>query len=387
MASKEKTFIPYNKPAIVGNELQYMKRAVKSGQISGNGEFTKKTQKLLEEKYGIKKVLLTTSCTDALEMAAMLLDIKPGDEVIVPSFSFVSTANAFASKGAKPVFADVTHDTLNLDHESLEDLICERTKAIVPIHYAGVGAQMNRIMEIAKKNNVTVVEDAAQCVGSKFEDKYLGSIGRLGAFSFHETKNLHCGEGGALLINDASFIERGEIIWEKGTNRSKFFRGEVDKYTWVDTGSSFLMSDLLAAYLFAQLEKVDQILDQRRFLYNRYAAGLSRLEKAGNAALPVVPKNRKESGHIFYLLMESETERDDLIKYLRAKNIHCVFHYLPLHLSPMGKKFGGKTGMCPVTEDVSSRLVRLPLFHGLTTMDQDRVIEEVLSFFNTRRRR
>ena len=378
--SKEK-LIPFNKPALVGREVEYMNQAVANGHISGNGRFTKKVQEFIENSFGVKKALLTTSCTDALEMAAILLDINPGDQVMVPSFTFVSTANAFVSRGATPVFIDIKEETLNIDEELIEERITNKTKAMIPVHYGGVGAAMERIMEIANRRGIGVVEDAAQCVGAKFNDQHLGAIGHLGALSFHETKNLHCGEGGALLINDPKYIERGEIIWEKGTDRGKFFRGEVDKYTWVDVGSSFLMSDLWAAYLFAQFEKLDEVIENRRRLYKRYGQAFCDLANQGRVRLPVVPDNCQDNAHIFYLILNSEKERNDFISHLRRLNIHGVFHYLPLHLSPMGKKFGGEKAHCPVTEKISSRLLRLPLYHDLTDNDQERVIKGVTDFF------
>lgn len=374
--------IPFNKPAIVGRELELMDRAVRSGKISGNGEFSKKLQKWMEEQFGIGKVFLTTSCTDALEMAAMLLGISPGDEVIVPSFGFVSTANAFVSRGAVPVFVDIRKDTLNIDETLIEQAITSRTKAIVPIHYSGVAAQMDSIEQVAKKHRIAVVEDAAQGVGATFKGKHLGSLSGLAAYSFHETKNIHCGEGGALCVNDPALVDRAEIIWEKGTNRSKFFRGEIDKYTWVDIGSSFLMSDLLAAYLFSQFEKLEQITTNRKRLYKRYEDAFSTLENRGLAGLPQIPRDCESNAHIFYLILDSQKNQKEMIAHLRAKQIHAVFHYLPLHQSPMGKQFGGLKASCPNSIDLSSRLVRLPLYHELGNNDQDCVIESVLSFFN-----
>lgn len=374
--------IPFNKPAIVGRELELMDRAVRSGKISGNGDFSQKLQKCMEERFGIGRVFLTTSCTDALEMAAMLLGISPGDEVIVPSFGFVSTANAFVSRGAVPVFVDIRKDTLNIDETLIEQAITPRTKAIVPIHYSGVAAQMDSIEQVAKKHRIAVVEDAAQGVGATYKGKYLGSLSGLAAYSFHETKNIHCGEGGALCVSDPALVDRAEIIWEKGTNRSKFFRGEIDKYTWVDIGSSFLMSDLLAAYLYAQFEKLDQIIANRKRLYKRYEDAFSILENRGLAGLPQIPRDCESNAHIFYLILDSQKNQEEMIAHLRAKQIHAVFHYLPLHQSPMGKQFGGLKASCPNSIDLSSRLVRLPLYHELGNNDQDRVIESVLSFFN-----
>lgn len=358
-----------------------MDQAVRSGKISGNGEFTQNLQRLMEDRFGIKKVFLTTSCTDALEMAAMLLDIAPGDEVLVPSFGFVSTANAFVLRGAVPVFVDIKKDTLNIDETKIEEAITPKTRAIVPIHYSGVAANMEKINQIAKNHQLSVVEDAAQGVGATYNGNHLGALSPLAAYSFHETKNIHCGEGGALCVNDPSYIERAEIIWEKGTNRSKFFRGEIDKYTWVDIGSSFLMSDLLAAYLFAQFEKLERITENRRCLFGRYANALAILEKRNLAKLPFVPNECKSNAHIFYLILNSPKSRDGLIRHLKANKIHAVFHYLPLHQSSMGRKYLRQKECCPVSVDLSSRLVRLPLYHELQDKEQDRVIENVLSFF------
>lgn len=374
--------IPFNRPAMVGSETESMIEAVRSGKISGNGEFTKKVQALLESRFGIHRALLTTSCTDALEMAAMLLDIAPGDEVVVPSFSFVSTANAFVLRGATPVFVDVRADTLNLDEELLADAVTQKTKEIVPIHYAGVGCEMDRICDLARQKNIAVVEDAAQGVDATYGDKYLGAIGDLGTYSFHETKNLHCGEGGALCINNPALASRAEILWEKGTDRSRFFRGEVDKYTWVDIGSSFLPSDLLAAFLYAQFEHLDEITRRRSDRYEAYQAAFADLEAQGKVRLPHPPKTGRHNAHIFFMILPTEKRRDDFIAFLRTQKIHAVFHYLPLHLSPMGRRFGGESARCPVTIDLSARLVRLPLYHDMTENEQERVIDKVRLFFN-----
>lgn len=370
---------PFNKPALVGRELEYIKDAVKSGKISGDGKYSKKCHQLIERITGSSRVLLTTSGTSALEMAALLIDAGPGDEVIMPSFTFVSTANVFVGRGAKPVFVDIRPETLNLDENLIEEKITANTKAIVPVHYAGISCEMNVIMDIARRRNLRVIEDAAQGIDSRYEGAPLGSIGDLGAFSFHETKNVICGEGGALLINRDEFIERAEVIWEKGTNRKKFFRGEVDKYTWVDTGSSFLMSDILAAYLYAQLEKLEQIRLRRQAVFETYYQGLRKYQDSGQLRLPVIPDNRDINYHIFYLLLPSPSKRDAVIKNLKESGIHTVFHYVPLHTSPMGKLFGYQRGDLPVSEDISSRLVRLPIYYGLSSDDAQFIVSRLIS--------
>jgi dTDP-4-amino-4,6-dideoxygalactose transaminase len=335
---------------------------------------------LLEEQLGAHKALLTTSCTHALEMAALLLDIQPGDEVIIPDFTFVSTVNAFVLRGARPVFADIRPDTLNLDESQLERLITPRTRAVVPVHYAGVGCEMDAILEIAGRHQVVVVEDNAHGLFGKYKGRYLGTFGRLATQSFHETKNFTCGEGGALLINDPQYVERAEIIREKGTNRSRFFRGQVDKYTWVDVGSSYLPSDILAAYLFAQLEAREQIQARRERIWVGYDECLSGWAAARGVGLPFVPQHCEQAYHMYYLLMPTLEERQGLIEHLRARDILSVFHYLPLHLSDMGQSFGGRPGDCPVTESISDRLVRLPFFNDLTEGDQMRIIEAIQAF-------
>jgi dTDP-4-amino-4,6-dideoxygalactose transaminase len=367
-------FIPFNRPSFEGREREYINQAVTDGHISGDGAFTKRCHAFLEEALGVPRVLLTTSCTHALEMAALLLDIQPGDEVIVPSFTFVSTINAFVLRGALPVFVDIRPDTLNLDEKRLEPLVTHRTKVIAPVHYGGVGCEMDAILNIAKAQGVAVVEDNAHGLFGKYRGRYLGTFGCLATQSFHETKNFNCGEGGALLVNDPQHIERAEVIREKGTNRSRFFRGEVDKYTWVDIGSSYLPSDLLAAYLLAQLEARDKIQAKRRRVWEYYADQLGDWAEAHNVRLPVIPSQCEQSYHLFYLLMPSLDARTRLISHLKAQGILSVFHYLPLHLSPMGQRFGGKPGDCPVTEKVSDCLVRLPFYNNLTQEDQDRVI-------------
>ena len=369
--------IPFNRPCFAGNELRYITQAIEHGWVSGDGLFTKKCHALLEQILGVYKVLLTTSCTHALEMAALLLDIQPGDEVIVPSFTFVSTINAFVLRGTRPVFIDVRPDTLNLDEAQLERLITPSTKTIVPVHYAGVGCEMDTILEIAARYGIAVVEDNAHGLFGKYKGKYLGTFGCLATQSFHETKNVTCGEGGALLINDPQYIERAEILREKGTNRSRFFRGQVDKYTWVDIGSSYLPSDILAAFLYAQLEARERIQAKRQRVWEYYNEHLQDWAKAHNVRLPIVPAHCEQPYHMFYLLMPSLKQRQALIAHLKAHGILSVFHYLPLHLSEMGRRFGGKEGDCPVTEDVSDRLLRLPFYNDLSIQDQQCVVAAI----------
>lgn len=369
--------IPFNKPHLTGREHAYMAEAVANGHISGDGSFTKRCHALLEQSLGIPKALLTTSCTHALEMAAILLDIKPGDEVIVPSFTFVSTVNAFILRGARPVFCDIRPDTLNMNERLLPGLITPRTRAIVPVHYGGVGCEMDEIMELALQNGIAVVEDNAHGLFGTYRGKKLGTFGCLATQSFHETKNLHCGEGGALLINDPTLVERAEIIREKGTNRSRFFRGQVDKYTWVDLGSSYLPSDLLAAFLLAQLEHAEDIQARRRRLWEYYNTNLAEWAKTRGVQLPHIPPRCGQAFHLFYLLMPTLDERQRLIAGLKERGILSVFHYLPLHISPMGERFGGRPGDCPVTESVSDRLVRLPFFNDLTEAEQERVVAAI----------
>ncbi len=372
--------VPFNKPTLVGEEMQYIQQALAGMHISGDGSFSKQVHRLLEQVLGVPRVLLTTSCTHALEMSAILLNIQAGDEVIVPSFTFVSTVNAFVLRGAKPVFVDVRPDTLNMDENKLEALITPRTRAIVPVHYAGVACEMDAIMAIAQKHNVAVVEDNAHALFGKYKGKYLGTFGVLATQSFHETKNFTCGEGGALLVNDPKLIERAEIIREKGTNRSRFFRGQVDKYTWVDIGSSFLPSDMLAAFLYAQLEHRDEIQAKRAQIWQRYHDHLRDWADEHHVQLPTVPAHVDQAYHMYYMLMPSLDVRTKLIAYLKSKQIGSVFHYLPLHLSDMGKQFGGREGDCPVTEDVSDRLVRLPFFNSLSEVEQLYVIEALHAF-------
>ncbi len=379
MAASE-WLIPFNKPTFEGREFEYIGAAIASGHVSGDGLYSKRCHQYLESELGVAKALLTTSCTHALEMAALILTMKPGDEVIIPSFTFVSTANAFVLRGARPVFIDVRPDTLNFDERQFEALITERTRAAVPVHYAGVGCEMDRIVEVASRHGVEIVEDNAHGLFGTYHGKYLGTFGCMATQSFHETKNFSCGEGGALLVNDAALVERAEIVREKGTNRSRFFRGQVDKYTWTDIGSSYLMSDLLAAILLAQLESRDSIQVRRQAIWARYERGLSDWAGENGARLPVVPASREQSFHMFYILLPSLDSRQRLIAHLKDRGILSVFHYLPLHLSAMGVKFGGRVGQCPVTEDVSDRLLRLPFYNSLSEAQQDRVIEAIREF-------
>lgn len=371
--------IPFNKPCLTGREYEYVAEAVRNGQISGDGAFSRRAHALLERELGAARVLLTTSCTDALELASLLLDVGPGDEVIVPSFTFVSTANAFVLRGARPRFVDVRPDTLNLDERRLEAAIGPRTKAIVPVHYAGVGCEMDAIGEIAARRRVPIVEDNAHGLFARYRGRPLGTFGALAAQSFHETKNFSCGEGGALLINDARLVERAEILREKGTNRSRFFRGQVDKYTWVDVGSSFLPSDMLAAYLCAQLEEREQVTSKRRGVWQRYYDGLKDWAARREVQLPTVPPHCEQPFHMFYLILPTLEQRTRLIAHLKQLGIGAVFHYLPLHLSAMGRSFGGEPGDCPVTERVSDRLLRLPFYNDLGADEQARVIDAVQS--------
>lgn len=380
MSQKNPYKIPFNRPTIIGKELYYISQTISNGHAAGDGEFTKKCNRLLEQSLGVPKVLLTTSCTHALEMAALLLDIQPGDEVIVPSFTFVSTINAFVLRGAKPIFVDIRPDTLNLDESKLEMLITPRTKAILVVHYAGVGCEMDMITAIASKYNIPIVEDNAHGLFGKYKGRYLGTFGAFATQSFHETKNFTSGEGGALLINDRQYAERAEIIREKGTNRSRFFRGQVDKYTWVDIGSSYLPSDILAAFLYAQLEAREEIQEKRRKIWEYYNQNLSDWAEANNVRLPMVPSHCDQSYHMFYLLLPTLEVRQALIDHLKSQSILSVFHYLPLHLSDMGKEFGGKEGDCPVTENVSDRLLRLPFYNDLDETDLSTVVSAIREF-------
>lgn len=378
----EKYKIPFNRPFLVGKELYYIAQSVLSGHTAGDGMFTKKCHKLLEKKFRARKVLLTHSCTAALEMAAILLDIGPGDEVILPSFTFVSTANAFFLRGAKLRFVDIKPDSLNIDENRIEEVISPQTKVVVPVHYAGVACEMETIGSIAERYGLFVVEDAAQGVNATYKDRYLGTIGDIGAFSFHETKNFICGEGGAILINNERFIERSEIIREKGTNRSKFFRGEVDKYTWVDIGSSYLPSDILAAFLYAQLENMENINRRRAEIFSTYYHELSPLCQQGLLRLPEIGKQSGSNNHLFYIITNDEATRDQLMDYLKSHGILSVFHYLPLHLSPVGRGMGYKEGDLPLTEKIAGCLLRLPFYYELNKSQQSEVVGLIKKFFS-----
>lgn len=375
--------IPFNAPPIVGTELEYMQSAMESGKLCGDGGFTRRCQQWMEHRFSCKKVLLTPSCTASLEMAAMLIDIQPGDEVIMPSFTFVSTANAFVLRGAKIVFVDIRPDTMNIDETKIEAAITEKTRAIVPVHYAGVACEMGTIMRLAEQHNLYVIEDAAQGVMSSWQGRALGTIGHIGCFSFHETKNYTAGgEGGATLINDASLVERAEIIREKGTNRSQFFRGQVDKYTWRDIGSSYLMADLQAAYLWAQLEVADRVNEQRVALWNNYFRALEPLARAGRIELPTIPADCRHNAHMFYIKLRDMDDRNALIAFLKEAEILAVFHYIPLHSSPAGLSFGKFNGEDRFTTAESERLLRLPLFYNLAPVNQRTVITTLLSYFS-----
>jgi dTDP-4-amino-4,6-dideoxygalactose transaminase len=372
--------VDFNIPAQTGRELEYIRQAYQNRHLSGDGEFTKKCTGILEALFPGSRALLTTSCTHALEMTALLLDIRPGDEVILPSFTFVSTVNAFVLRGAQPVFCDIRPDTLNLDENRLEGLITPRTKAVIPVHYAGVGCEMRQINALAQKHRLPIVEDNAHGLFGQYRGQNLGTFGAFSTLSFHETKNISCGEGGALIINDPQMATRAEYIREKGTNRSRFFRGMVDKYSWVDIGSSYLPSEILAAVLYAQLEAREEIQAKRQAVWQAYQSGLADWAERVGVQLPSVPAYCRQPAHIFYLLMPSLEIRQRLIAYLRQNGIMSVFHYLPLHLSDMGRKFGGKPGDCPVTESVSDRLIRLPLHCHLTDEQQALVISKILDF-------
>ncbi|MCL4691773.1 MAG: dTDP-4-amino-4,6-dideoxygalactose transaminase [Candidatus Hydrogenedentes bacterium] len=374
------TTIPFNRPSMMGEELAFITEAVNSGKISGDDPFTGRCQELLEQELGVGKVLLTPSCTHALEMAAILLNINPGDEVILPTYTFVSTANAFVLRGAKPVFIDSRPDTLNLDETKLESRITSKTKAIVPVHYAGVGCEMDAILAIAAKHGVPVVEDNAHGLFGKYRGKYLGTLGAFGTQSFHETKNFTCGEGGALLINDAAMCDRAEIIREKGTNRSMFYRGQIDKYSWVDLGSSYLPSGIASAFLYGQLICWKDIQASRRRVWETYRARLADWAGEHGVGMPTVPDECEQAYHMFYMIMPSLDARQALIAHLRQEGVQAVFHYVPLHRSKMGQQFGGKEGDCPVAEDLCDRLIRLPFYNTLTKSDQLHVIDAIKSF-------
>jgi dTDP-4-amino-4,6-dideoxygalactose transaminase len=372
--------IPYNKPFVAGKELYYIARAVSLGNIGGDGYFTQQCCRLLEQRFGIHRVMMVPSCTAALEMAAMLCDLGPGDEVILPSFTFVSTANAIVRLGAKPVFVDIRPDTLNLNEDLIEEAITPRTKVLFPVHYAGVSCEMDRIQSIARKHGLRVIEDAAQGVNARYKGQGLGAIGDLGTYSFHETKNYICGEGGALCVNDPALVERAEIIRDKGTNRRQFFRGQVDKYTWVDVGSSYVPSEICCAFLYAQLELMDSITERRRAIYEYYREHLSALEEEGLLRLPRVPGDCGNNYHIFYILLPNAATRDGLMHHLKEAGILAVFHYIPLHSAPMGLKLGYQEGQLPVTEDCSGRLLRLPLYHEISEAEQADVVREITTY-------
>lgn len=373
--------IHFNVPPVVGNELQYMEEAIKNRKICGDGIFTKKCSAWMEEKTGTAKALLTTSCTHAIEMSAILSNIQPGDEVIMPSYTFVSTADAFVLRGAKVIFVDIRPETMNIDERLIEEAVTERTKAIVPVHYAGVACKMDEICDIAKRHNLFVIEDAAQGVMSFYKGRPLGTLGDYGCYSFHETKNYSMGEGGALLIKDPKNIERAEIIREKGTNRSKFFRGQIDKYTWMDAGSSYLPSDLNAAYLWAQLEKAEEILNDRMASWNLYNQLLKELEEEGYIRLPEIPEECTHNTHMFYIKTKDLEERQNLISFLKAKGVGAVFHYIPLHSAPAGKKYGEFFGKDIYTTSESERLLRLPLYYKLSNDSIEKIVEAIKEFY------
>lgn len=374
------TSIPFNKPSLSGRELHYAAEAILNRHSAADGPFSKRCQELLEATLGAPKVLLTSSCTDALEMAAMLIGIEPGDEVIVPSYTFVSTANAFVLRGARPVFADIRRDTLNLDETQLESLISPRTKAIVPVHYAGVGCDMDAILAAAERHGIRVVEDNAHGLYARHNGRYLGTFGSLATQSFHETKNIICGEGGALVINDPDMIERAQILHDKGTNRSHFLQGQVDKYSWVDIGSSFGMSDLLAAFLYAQLEQREHIYSRRRAVWEFYDQALAGWAENHGVKHPSIPASAEQSYHMYYLILPSLADRQRFTEHLTARGIMGLFHYVPLHSSAMGLRFGASPSQCPVTTWASERLIRLPFFNDLTSEDQSQVVDAIHSF-------
>jgi dTDP-4-amino-4,6-dideoxygalactose transaminase len=377
--------IPFNRPPVLGTEIQYIADAIQNGKLCGDGQYGHKCQSWLENEFKTLKALLTPSCTAALEMGAILADIKEGDEVIMPSFTFVSTANAFVLRGAKIVFVDIRPDTMNIDEKLIEASITSKTKAIVPVHYAGIACEMDTIMDIAKRHNLFVIEDAAQGVMSTYKGKALGTIGHIGCFSFHETKNYTAGgEGGAILINDEKLLLRAEVIREKGTDRSQFIRGQIDKYTWKDIGSSFLPSELQGAYLFAQLEAAEQINNKRLLLWNTYQSAFQHLIDEDKMSGPTIPQGIVHNAHMYYLKFEQQIQRDAFIQYMREQDILTVFHYIPLHSSPAGKNFGIFNGKDNYTTSESQRLVRLPLYFQMTEQEQQKVIESVLGFFSAR---
>ena len=374
--------IPFNKPFITGKEIEYISAAIFNSGIAADGYFTRRCSELIADRFSIPKVLMTSSCTSALEIAAMLCNLKSGDEVIMPSFTFVSTANAVVRCGAKPVFIDIRADTLNLDEELIESGLTAKTKAIFVVHYAGVSCEMDRINQIARKRGLIVVEDAAQGVNATYKGRALGSIGNLGAYSFHDTKNYVSGEGGALCINDTQFVERAEVIRDKGTNRNQFFRGEVDKYTWVDEGSSFVPAEIACAFLLAQLESMDEITARRRAVYQFYLENLSPLAERELLTIPRTPANCETNYHMFHILLNDAKTRDGLMAHLKRDGISAVFHYVPLHSSVMGKKYGGESGNLPVTEELSARLLRLPFYADITKDDQARVVRSISEFLS-----
>ena len=375
--------IPFNKPYMTGKELWYISQAHASGHLAGDGQFTKKCSAWLEKRIGCQKALLTHSCTGALEMAAILADVRPGDEVIMPSYTFVSTANAFVLRGATPVFVDIREDTLNIDETKIEAAITPKTKVIMPVHYAGVSCEMDTIMDIAQRHNLLVIEDAAQGIMSTYRGRPLGSIGHMAALSFHETKNIISGEGGALLINDPKFVERAEMIREKGTNRSQFFRGQVDKYTWIEKGSSYLPGELIAAFLYAQFEEAQQIIAARLQVWDLYHQLLEPLEQAGKLRRPIIPSHCQHNAHMYYIILENLSSRTNLIHYLKQHNINAVFHYVPLHNSPAGKHYSRFSGDLVNTDYLSERLLRLPLFPTLTFEQVKSVVKTIAEFFST----
>lgn len=372
--------VPFNKAVYLPDALEYVTNAVASYHIAGDGEYTKLCSQWMEERFRAKKVLLTTSCTSALEMTAILLDIQPGDEVIMPSYTFVSTANAFVLRGAKIVFIDIRPDTMNLNENLIEDAISEKTRAIVVVHYAGVACEMDRITEIAKKYEIPIVEDAAQGVMASYKGRALGTIGDFGCYSFHETKNYTMGEGGALVINNEKYIERAEIIWEKGTNRTKFYRGEIDKYSWVDKGSSFVPSEFNVSYLYGQLQIADSINDDRRASWEFYYKNLAEMQEKGIISLPVVPEECIHNAHMFYIKFADLPTRSEFIKYMRKCGISCVFHYVPLHSSNAGKKYGVFSGKDYYTTKESNRLVRIPMYYKLGLEEKEEIIKKILRF-------
>jgi dTDP-4-amino-4,6-dideoxygalactose transaminase len=380
-AMAESASIPFNRPYLTGREREYLDEALRSRQIAGDGPFARRCQALMQQRFGTASVQLTTSCTSALEAAALLCDLAPGDEIIMPSYTFVSTANAFWLRQAKVKFVDIRRDTLNIDETQIEAAIGARTRAIVPVHYAGVGCEMDAIMGQASKHGLVVVEDAAQGVNATYQGRFLGTIGHMGCYSFHESKNFVAGEAGAFLTNNPDLARRAEIVREKGTNRSQFFRGEVDKYTWMDIGSSYIVSDLLAAVLLAQLEAMEEITALRRRVYDRYAVGLAPLVGAGTVGVQSIPQHCASNFHMFYILVEDLPTRTRLIEHLKRDGIHAVFHYVPLHTSPVGESMGYRAGMLPVTEYCADRIVRLPFFAGLRDDEADRITESVRRFF------